>query len=148
MTTPAAAAEIRSFAPVIPAGTPQSAPVTVNLAFPPRLVQAVTWQVPPGPSGLMGWRLTMSGGNAVIPVGGGWIVADNRSGSWPLTGMPDSGAWELTGYNTDVYDHAVYLEFLLGLIPVPAATVQLATPAALSPVPDAAAFTPAAAAAP
>ena len=120
MTTPAA--EIRSFTATIPAGTTSDAPVTIDIPFPPRIVEAVTWQVPPGPSGLMGWRLTMSGGNAVIPSGGGWIIADDRVGTWPLHGYPDSGAWEVTGYNTDVYDHTVYLEFLLGLLgagPVP-----------------------------
>lgn len=134
MTTPApAAAEIRASAVTIPAGTPQAAPVTVDVSFPPRLVQAVHWQVPPGPSGLMGWRLTMSGGVPVIPYGGGWIIADDRSDTWPVTGMPDSGAWEVTGYNTDIYDHTVYLEFLLALDAPPAAGLQVIPSAQLSP---------------
>lgn len=122
MTTPAA--EIRSFAVTIPAGTAQASPVTIDVSFPPRTVIGVSWKVPPGPSGLMGWRLTMSGGNAVVPTGGGWIIADDQAGTWPLIDQPDSGAWEVTGYNTDIYDHAVYLDFLLDLIgqaPAPAA---------------------------
>lgn len=122
MTTPAAGAvEIRTFQVTIPAGTAQSAPQTTDVPFPSRIVQAVTWKVPPGPSGLMGWRLTMSGGNAVLPTGGGWVVADDQTDTWPLADQPDSGAWEVTGYNTDVYDHTVYLTFLLATVPVPAA---------------------------
>lgn len=130
MTTPAA--EVRSFAVTIPAGTPAAAPVTTLVSFPPRLVTGVRWTVPPGPSGLMGWRLTMSGGVAVIPTGGGWIIADDASGTWPLTGMPDSGAWEVTGYNTDVYDHTVYLVFLLDTVPVPVMPTVLPSNADLS----------------
>lgn len=135
MTTPAAAAaEVRSFAATIPAGTPLSAPVTIDVSFPPRIVQAVTWQVPPGPSGLMGWRLTMSGGNPVIPTGGGWVIADDRTGSWQVTGQPDSGAWEVTGYNTDIYDHTVYLEFAVGITVAPTAVLTLIPAADISPI--------------
>lgn len=124
MTTPAA--EVRSFQVTIPAGTPLSSPVTSDVAFPARIVTGVHWKVPPGPSGLMGWRLSMSGGIAVIPTGGGWVIADDDSDTWPLTGQPDSGAWQVTGYNTDVYDHTVYLDFLLDLVAMSAPSQTLA----------------------
>jgi len=114
VSTPAV--EIRSFAVTIPSGTLESAPYTEDIFFPARIVTGVHWKVPRGPSGLMGWRLTMSGGNAVIPAGGGWIITDDDSDTWPLTGQPDSGAWELTGYNLGSYDHTVYLTFLLDLV--------------------------------
>lgn len=134
VTTPAitGAVEIRSFKVTIPAGTAAAAPVTTDVSFPPRVVSAVHWKVPPGPSGLMGWRLTMSGGNAVIPTGGGWVITDNDSDTWPLAGQPDSGAWEITGYNTDIYDHSVYVDFLLELATPAAAPVTLAANAELS----------------
>jgi len=112
----APAAEVRSFQVTIPAGTPLADPVTQEIWFPAREVLGVHWKVPPGPAGLMGWRLTMSGGNAVIPTGGGWIVTDNDSATWSLQGQPDSGYWELTGYNTGIYNHTVYLDFLLDLV--------------------------------
>jgi hypothetical protein len=114
VSTPAV--DIRSFVVTIPAGTAETAPYTEDVTFPPRVVLAVRWRVPPGPSGLMGWRLTMSGGQVVLPSNGGYIIADNATDLWPLTGQPDSGAWEVTGYNTDIYDHAVYLDFQLELI--------------------------------
>jgi hypothetical protein len=110
------AAEVRSFAAVIPAGTPKAAPVVVDVSFPERLVRAVKWRVPPGPSGLMGWRLSM-GGVQVVPLpAGAWIVADGHADNWPFQGLPDSGAWQVTGYNTGMYDHTVYLDFLLDLV--------------------------------
>lgn len=114
MSSPSA--EVRSFAVTIPAGTPLPATFTEDIFFPARVVNGVHWKVPPGAMGLMGWRLTMSGGNAVIPTGGGWIIADGESDTWLLYDQPDSGFWELTGYNSDIYDHTVYVDFLLGLV--------------------------------
>ena len=109
MTTPVA--EVRAFTVTIPANTPATAPATTDITMPAREVAWVKWRVPPGPSGLMSWQLTMSGGQVVIPAGGGYITADDDGGTWEMFGQPDSGAWELTGYNTDIYDHSVYLYF-------------------------------------
>jgi hypothetical protein len=126
------AAEVREFAAVIPAGTPQGAPVTVDVSFPQRIVRQVTWRVPPGPNGLMGWRLSM-GGVQVIPTNrGAWVVASDQAETWPLDGLPDSGAWQVTGYNTGAFPHTVYLAFLLDLTG-PAG--QQATLTAAQPVP-------------
>lgn len=130
MTTPAA--EVRSFVVTIPANTPLTAPVTTAVSFPPRTVTGVHWKVPPGPSGLMGWRLTMNNGLPVVPIGGGWIITDDDSDTWTLTGQPDSGAWEVTGYNTDIYDHAVYVDFLCDLIGQTPAPLALPSNAELS----------------
>lgn len=130
MTSPAV--EVRSFRVTIPAGTLQSAPLITHITIPPRVVSAVHWKVPPGPSGLMGWQLTMSGGVAVIPTGGGYIIADNSDVTWPLAGFPNSGAWEVTGYNTDIYPHSIYLDFLLDLVGAPGGVVSLLPSGSLS----------------
>lgn len=109
------AREIREFAVLVPAGTAKSSPVTVDISFPVRVVTAVSWRVPPGPSGLMGWALT-SAGTPVIPVQmGAYIVTDNQSATWQLEGYLDSGNWQVTAYNTGLYDHTVYLTFQLDL---------------------------------
>lgn len=63
----------------------------------------------------------MSGGQVLLPAGGGYIITDNDGDTWELYGQPDSGAWEVTGYNTDIYDHAVYLDFG---VTVPGSAVQ------------------------
>lgn len=107
------AAEVRSFAVTIPAGTPKSAPLVTPVSFPARTLTGIRWQVPPGPSGTMGWRLTQNNGVPVIPYGGGWIITDNAQAEWEVIGQPDNGAWEVTGYNTDTNPHTVYLDFLL-----------------------------------
>lgn len=119
MTSPVQ--EVRTFAATIPANTAVSAPVTVKCTMPAREVAWIKWRVPPGPVGLMGWRLSMSGGQVLLPAGGGYIITDNDGDTWELFGQPDSGAWEVTGYNTDIYDHVVYLDFG---VTVPGSAVQ------------------------
>lgn len=126
------ATEIRRFALTIPAGTPITAPVTLPVVFPPRTVVQIDWEVPPGPSGLMGWSLTV-GGQSVIPRNAGaFIVTDGRKDSWPLENFPDQGQWQLTGYNTDIYPHTVYLDFLLIQNSAPSGTPAQLPNAALS----------------
>lgn len=89
--------------------------MTVGIAFPERTVTRVTYRVPPGPSGKMGWALT-SAGAPVIPIQrGSYIVTDNQADTWDLAGYLDSGNWAVTGYNTGNYDHTVYLTFSLDL---------------------------------
>lgn len=58
----------------------------------------------------------MSGGQAVLPTNGTFIVTDAHADIWPVINQPDSGQWEVTGYNTDIYDHTVYLDFFLDLV--------------------------------
>lgn len=108
----------------VPAGTAKAAPLVTDVSFPARTVLSVSWRVPPGPSGLMGWALT-SAGTPVIPIQPDtYIVTDNQADTWPLAGYLDSGNWQVTAYNTGLYDHVVYLTFELDIsaaavIPVP-----------------------------
>lgn len=115
------AQEIREFAVTVPAGTPLATPAVTSIAFPERQVRAISYRVPPGPSGLMGWRLT-SAGAAVIPIQPNtYIVTDNQADKWQLEGYLDSGNWAVTAYNTGIYPHTVYLTFELDLIGTDAA---------------------------
>lgn len=110
------AQEIREFAVLVPAGTALAAPLTTNISFPERIVRYVSWRVPPGPSGRMGWALT-SAGTPVIPIQPKtYIVTDNQADTWELDGYLDSGNWQVTAYNTGIYPHTVYLTFQLDLI--------------------------------
>lgn len=105
--------EIRSRAATIPPSTLASAPVTVDISFPPRIVERITWRVPKGAVGLMGWALT-SGGGWVIPADyGTYLIAEGESGNWAMEGLHDSGAWQVTGYNLGNQPHTVMLEFHL-----------------------------------
>ena len=121
------AQEIREFAVLVPAGTTPAAPLVTDISFPERTVVAVSWRVPPGPSGLMGWALT-SAGTPVIPIQPDtYMVTDNQADTWPLSGYLDSGNWQVTAYNTGIYPHTVYLTFQLDL---PGTTVTRAPPPA------------------
>jgi hypothetical protein len=108
--------EVRAYQVTIPAGTAQAAPMRASLAMPPRDVVGLEIVVPPGPSGTMGFAITMGGVNVLPIQPGTFIVTDNQRIEWPLNDLPDSGAWQLTGYNTDVFDHTVYLTWLVNQI--------------------------------
>ena len=113
------AREIREFGVLVPAGTPKAAPLVTDISFPERRVTAVSWRVPPGPSGLMGWALT-SAGAPVIPIQPDtYVVTDNQAATWELDGYLDSGNWQVTAYNTGAYPHMVCFTFQLDL-PAPA----------------------------
>lgn len=129
MTMPSAT-EIRTFAAVIPAGTPINAPATIDVSFPARTVDGVTVVVPAGANGAVGFQV-LNSGLPVIPYNGdGWVIASQEVITWPLTGQITSGSWQVAGYNLGKYDHTVYLRFLLSPPPSPgmAGLVTIAAP--------------------
>lgn len=105
------AQEIQHFTATIPAHTPVNAPVVVAVSTGVRIIRQIDWRVPSGPVGLMGWRITMGGVQVFPTVGDLWVIANNEHGSWPVADAPDSGAWQVTGYNTGNNQHSVYLAF-------------------------------------
>lgn len=130
------AREIRRYTATIPAGTAITAPVTVSVAFPVRVVRSVDWSIPPGAQGVMGWQLAM-GGVQVVPYGSDtWVIDNGTSGTFSLDGYPDSGAWQVIGYNTGAYQHSVFLVFHLDLPTRPAPAPQQIPGRLLAPVPD------------
>ena len=107
------AVEVRALAATIPAKTLVAAPVTIDMALPVRTVVGLELVIPDGVAGLVGFRMTM-GGVQVIPVNlGSWIIGNNEVISWPLDNYPNSGAWQLQGYNLDLFDHTIYARFQL-----------------------------------
>lgn len=102
---------IKHFAASILPGTAQASPVTVALAMPGRTVVGVRIRVPPGPRGLMGFRLTASGGPVIPEDPGQFLVADAEVFDWDLVDVPQGAAWQLQGYNTGAFAHTVYLDF-------------------------------------
>src|SRR5262245_38859499 len=114
------ARDIFSFQALIPAGTAKATPVTVALTLPTRIVQELEVLTPPGPRGEVGWAIGLSGENIIPTQRGQFIVTDDEVIRWPLEGYPDSGAWQLFGYNTGVFDHTIYVRFLTAVISEPA----------------------------
>lgn len=102
---------VTQFDATIPADTPFETTVTVDVPFPASQVNKIRWRVPPGPRGNFGWCLSMGGVQVVPSDVGTFIVADDESDDWEIDSLPDSGAWQVTGYNTGTFDHTVYLTF-------------------------------------
>jgi hypothetical protein len=95
------------FTAVIPAGTLITTPVSIPLALDGWVVERFDLEVPPGPSGLMGFQL-YNNGVAWIPYGrGNWIVWDDNTESYYLDDQPTAGGWAVVGYNIGNYDHSV-----------------------------------------
>lgn len=114
--------DIQRFAATIPAGTLQSAPITINLTMPARIVTAVTIIVPPGPRGEVGFALAAVGVQYIPSNANGFIVADNQRIDWALDNVIESGAWQLIGYNTGLYPHTLQVIFQCNLPDAPAAS--------------------------
>jgi hypothetical protein len=126
------AQDVQIFPVTVPAGTPKSAPQVTNLVMPPRSVTTVEVVVPSGCRGLVGFALG-SAGVPVIPVNlGTYIVTDGEVLSWPLEGFWDSGAWQLTAYNTGKYPHTLQVRFLCALPTSASPTAQPLSADALS----------------
>lgn len=104
------AREVREYAVTIPKGTTAAAPYKVQLSMPVRVVSQIRVRVPPGPRGVMGFAVG-SAGKAVIPINGTWVVTDNVTLAFPITGYVDSGTWTVLGYNGGTYTHTIYLTF-------------------------------------
>jgi hypothetical protein len=129
------ALEVQHFTATIPAGTPVTALVTVNIAMPVRTVRQIDWRVPNGPMGTFGWHIAM-GGIQVFPSGGDtWVIANDEHGTWEVHGAPDSGAWQVIGYNTGANPHSVYLAFHVDLPARPAKVPAEISPFSLYPGP-------------
>jgi hypothetical protein len=111
---------IEAFAVTIPNGTAEASPVTTDCSFRDGIVVQVDVRVPPGPSALMGFRVEYAGVSIIPDTVGMWLLMDNEQ--WPFTidNNPTGGQWQVSGYNTDIYDHTIYLRFHVNEFPEPA----------------------------
>jgi hypothetical protein len=95
----------------IPAGTIPPAFAVIDLGLTESNVDAIRWRVPPGPRGNMGWALAMGNVQIIPDDAGTFIIADDEVDTWQIDNLPDSGAWQVIGYNVGTFDHTVYLGF-------------------------------------
>lgn len=122
------ASEIRTFTPSIPAATLATAPVTVDLSFPSRVVEFIEITMPPGLNGLVGFRLASNGAQIIPAVNGTWFIGSGQIKRWDLTNQITTGAWQLLAYNTGRYAHMLLIDFGLNYL-------QAAVPASITPIP-------------
>ncbi len=107
------AQRVEHFAVTIPLGTAIAAPQTTALTFNRGIVERIEILIPPGPSGLVGFRILHSG-DVVIPYDRTqWIIADNEVIKWDLEEYPTGSAWSIRAYNTDVFAHTLYVRVLV-----------------------------------
>lgn len=105
------AERIEAFDVTIPLGTAIATPQVTALSFNQGVVQKLVIVIPPGPSGLVGFRIRHSTQTIIPNSGSGWIIADNERIEWPLEGYPVGNKWTIQAYNTDVFPHTLYLRF-------------------------------------
>lgn len=131
------AQDIQHFTVTIPTGSTAANPAVIAVALPVRVVRSVDWKIPPGHMGTMSFLLAMSK-VPVLPVYGQYtyITADGKDGTWHLENYPDSGAWQVIGYNTGNYAHSVLLTFHCDLPEKPSRLRQPLSPYDLMPAPD------------
>lgn len=110
------AAVIRRFSATIPAGTAKAAPVLIKTTMPPYTIERVEVIVPPGPRGQAGFKLTVSGAQAIPYGNDDFFVADSEKIEWDLQGFPDSGDWGLLGYNLGTQNHTLEIRYFCQLI--------------------------------
>lgn len=107
------ASRIEPFSVTVPAGTSSATPLDFPTTFNEGIVEKLEIIIPPGFSGLVGFKLVHSG-TVVIPYQyDEWIISDSEKIEWTLQGYPTGSAWAVRAYNEDVYDHTMYLRYLV-----------------------------------
>lgn len=108
----------------IPAGTAADNPYTSDCGFTDWDVERIDLEVPPGPAGVMGFYLANNDLPWVPRSAGEWLVWDDQKLTVYPTGYPVGTGWQIIGYNTGAYDHAVICRFHVNPPPAPSSAVQ------------------------
>lgn len=111
---------IEAPAVTIAANTAIATPATTPLNWRDGIVERIEVRVPPGPSGLVGFRILHSGQQVIPFQGTDWIVADDELLEWDVSNFPTGNKWSVRAYNTDLYAHTLYFRFLIRELPMPA----------------------------
>jgi hypothetical protein len=109
-----------------PANTPLASPLSTPWPLEDNEFVYVDIMVPPGPSGLMGFRI-MWASQQVVPWGNdSWLITDNEkihvdcNFAMTITGLV------IESYNTDIFPHTIYLRGLVRTM-TPQAQAQVAS---------------------
>lgn len=121
----------------IPAGTPVATPVSIAWPMEDNYLKYVDINVPPGPSGLMGFRILWAG-QQIIPWGNdSFLVTDNEKIHVDVDSYITVTGLVIQGYNTDIFAHTIYLRGLIQtltpqqILAAEEATGSIALPASL-----------------
>lgn len=98
---------IEPFEVTVSTGTTKTAFQRTNLPMQQGRVDLIQIRVPPGPSGLVGFRIAHSGQSVIPYTGERWFTTDNDKLDWVTEDYPQGNAWQLWAYNLDVYSHII-----------------------------------------
>jgi hypothetical protein len=116
------ATRIELFHVTVPAGTASTAPQETTLNAPDGVLERLQVFIPPGPSGLVGFRLHHSGQMVIPSSNADFIITDNEHIDWDMEGFPTGNRWSVVAYNTDVNPHTLEFRFLMRETPRPTAS--------------------------
>ena len=109
------ASEVHHFQATVPSGTTKAGALLFNFNIPPRVVDQIEIEVPPGPRGEVGWQIALSGGALFPYEPGAFVVTDDRTTTWQVENQNTGGAWGLIAYNTGKFNHTLYVRLLTRL---------------------------------
>lgn len=101
-------ARIYEFTLTVPAGTLQSAPLTVSANTEDNELVTVELEIPPGHNGLTGTRVTKSGVPLIPFSANSWITANDYVHTFPVGDYVQTADLRLQAYNTGTYPHTFY----------------------------------------
>lgn len=93
----------------VPAGTPVAAPLTFDASVDMTNFDTLHFHVPPGPNGVLGFRILTSDVQFFPYNAPSWIVVSDHSHTLDITDVASSGSWQIQAYNTGYFDHTIYL---------------------------------------
>lgn len=77
------------------------------------IVDLVEILVPSGPNGHLAFQLRQAGQQVLPERDGDFFISSNELIRWPLQDFLDTGSWGINATNSGIYDHTLYLRFLV-----------------------------------
>jgi hypothetical protein len=105
------AQEVHQFSCTIDPGTTPDSPAVFPLEIAYYDLESLDLEVPPGPNGLVGFYIALSGQEWFPWEQGEWIIWNDRTENWPTNDQSINGTWQLIGYNLGQYEHTVTVRF-------------------------------------
>jgi hypothetical protein len=124
--------QVQTFACTFQPGSTPTTPAHVNCQLGVFQVDWIELDVPGGNGGGMGFYLAASHQQYIPFVPGTFLIMDAATKHWDVVDMPNSGDWQVYGYNEGFWPHTVYVTFGLEVVANPYTTAGGSLPIAVS----------------
>lgn len=111
------------FTILVPAGTPQSAPIFTATPLGLSDVQEIDCVVPAGCAGNVGFQIVAGLSPAYPNTPGGFFVFDDYIFTQEVSNQLNSGQWGISAYNLDTFPHTLRFYFKANYITQPPPSV-------------------------